>query len=68
MSGLADPRAIIEAFANSLNDKDAEAVGALFSPDAEFVNIMGMRMSGRDGIVKGHSWRCGTIGGEPCRV
>jgi uncharacterized protein (TIGR02246 family) len=41
---------------NALNAKDAEALGALFSEDAEFVNIMGMRMSGREEIVKGHAW------------
>ena len=47
---------IVEAFADALNSKDADALGELFSDDAEFVNILGMRMHGREGIVTGHAW------------
>jgi uncharacterized protein (TIGR02246 family) len=47
---------IVEAFADALNSKDADALGELFSDDAEFVNILGMRMQGREGIVTGHAW------------
>jgi uncharacterized protein (TIGR02246 family) len=46
---------IVEAFADALNVKDASALGELFSEDAEFVNILGMRMQGREGIVTGHA-------------
>jgi uncharacterized protein (TIGR02246 family) len=50
------PHQVVDAFAAALNEKDAEALGSLFSEDAEFVNILGMRMRGRDGIVSGHAW------------
>lgn len=44
------------AFAAAVDGKDAEALGALFADDAIFVNIMGMPMLGRDGIIAGHRW------------
>jgi uncharacterized protein (TIGR02246 family) len=44
----------------AFNAKDAEAFGALFADDAEFVNIFGARMHGRDGIVEGHRQVFGT--------
>ncbi|MCW2678070.1 MAG: hypothetical protein JWR70_3110 [Modestobacter sp.] len=47
---------LVEAF----NAKDAEAFGALFVDDAEFVNIFGARMRGRDGITDGHRQVFGT--------
>ena len=56
MSALPEPRAIVDRFAAALNAKDANAVGEIFTDDAEFVNIAGMRMRGRDGIVAGHAW------------
>jgi uncharacterized protein (TIGR02246 family) len=56
MTAFAAPRAIVDAFEAALNAKDADAIGRIFTPDAEFVNIMGMRMRGREGIVSGHAW------------
>lgn len=56
MSAFARPRDIVDAFAEALNAKDAEALGQVFTEDAEFVNILGMRMRRRDGIVAGHGW------------
>jgi uncharacterized protein (TIGR02246 family) len=56
MSTLARPRQLVDAFAEALNAKDATALGELFTEDAEFVNILGMRMRQREGIVKGHAW------------
>jgi uncharacterized protein (TIGR02246 family) len=50
------PRELVDAFAEALNAKDSERLGSLFSPDAEFVNILGMRMRGREGLVAGHRW------------
>jgi uncharacterized protein (TIGR02246 family) len=41
---------LVDAF----NEKDADAFAALFAEDAEFVNIFGGRMSGREGIAAGH--------------
>ena len=53
MTTFATPGEIVDAFEAALNAKDAAAVGQVFTPDAEFVNIMGMRMRGREGIVSG---------------
>src|SRR5262245_33070833 len=47
---------IVDAFAAALNAKDAQSLGEIFTDDAEFVNILGMRMRGREGIVAGHAW------------
>lgn len=55
-TGCADPRELVDAFAAALNAKNADELGRLFIEDAEFVNIMGMRMRGRSGIVEGHAW------------
>ncbi len=52
----ANPDALVAAFCGALNNGDADQVGALFTDDAVFVNIAGMRMSSRDGIVEGHRW------------
>ena len=56
MTAFAEPRKIVDGFAAALNAKDADAVGEIFTDDAEFVNIAGMRMRGRDAIVAGHAW------------
>src|SRR3954451_24451304 len=50
------PDALAAAFSGALNDGDADALGALFTKDAMFVNIAGMRMPGRNGIIDGHRW------------
>jgi uncharacterized protein (TIGR02246 family) len=52
----ASPEALVAAFSGALNDGDADALGALFTEDAVFVNIAGMRMLAREGIVDGHRW------------
>lgn len=56
MTVFAGPLDVVEAFADALNAKDADKLGLLFAEDAQFVNIMGMRMRNRDGIVAGHAW------------
>lgn len=56
MGAFNQPRDIVDAFAEALNAKDAHALGSVFSDDAEFVNILGMRMRRREGIVSGHAW------------
>jgi uncharacterized protein (TIGR02246 family) len=55
-AGWAQPRDLVDAFAAALNAKDPEELGRLFTEDAEFVNILGMRMRRREGIVEGHAW------------
>jgi uncharacterized protein (TIGR02246 family) len=59
MTACAHPRGLVDAFASALNAKDAGELGGLFTEDAEFVNILGMRMRGRPGIVEGHAWAFG---------
>src|SRR3982750_3861554 len=56
MAAFNRPEQLTDAFAENLNPKDPGALGGLFPEDAEFVNIMGMRMIGRQGIVDGHAW------------
>lgn len=68
MTALGHPRELVDAFATALNAADAGALGDLFSEDAEFVNILGMRMRGRDGIVAGHGWAlAGPLRGREIR-
>ena len=43
------------------NDKDAEAFAALFTDDAEFVNVRGDRTRGRAGIAEGHQWAFSSV-------
>jgi len=59
MTALAEPRQLVDAFAAALNAKNADELGQLFTEDAEFVNILGMRMRRRAGIVDGHAWAFG---------
>ena len=54
MTTLPQPRDIVDAFCVAFNAKDAEALGSLFAEDAEFVNVRGLRMHRRDGIIDGH--------------
>src|SRR5438128_259661 len=56
MTSFTHPRELVDAFAERLNAKDSSALGELFDQNAEFVNIMGMRMRGRQGIIDGHGW------------
>lgn len=56
MTAFARAREIVDAFAAALNAKDAHTLGEIFTKDAEFVNILGMRMRRRKGIVAGHAW------------
>jgi uncharacterized protein (TIGR02246 family) len=51
-----EPGQLLDAFAAAVNAKDAEGLGALFAEDGEYVNIFGMRMRGRRGVVDGHAW------------
>ncbi|MDB4968849.1 MAG: hypothetical protein JWN44_4538 [Myxococcales bacterium] len=46
---------VVQAFVGALNAKDAAALAALFTDDAEFVTIFGTRMRGRAEIESGHA-------------
>ena len=45
----------------SLNRHDMQAFGQCFSPDAEFVNVVGTWWKGRSAIEKNHAFLYGTI-------
>ena len=54
---MADTKAIeavVGKFCECINAKDAGTLSGLFTEDAEFVNIFGMRMRGRVAIDAGH--------------
>jgi uncharacterized protein (TIGR02246 family) len=68
MTSFPQPREVVDAFAAALNTKNADQLGQLFSEDAEFVNILGMRMRKREGIVQGHAWAfAGPLRGRQIR-
>lgn len=54
MHALTDPQALAAGFEAAWNDHDMAAFGALFHPDATFVNRYAMYWRGVDEIVAGH--------------
>ena len=49
------PGPVLEALFDAMNAKDHQALAALFTEDAEFVSINGVRLHGRDAIATGHA-------------
>lgn len=49
---LATPMDLIKEFVRAWDTKDAEAIGRLFVEDADFINVVGLRWTGRRSIVK----------------
>jgi uncharacterized protein (TIGR02246 family) len=60
-SDLAEVNRVVSAFAESWNRHDMAAFADLFSPDAEFVNVVGMWWKGRDEIRGAHEFSHGSI-------
>ena len=56
-----DVRNVVAAFATSWNQHDMDAFGSLFAPDADFVNVRGVRWMGRQEIQLRHAWSHGAI-------
>jgi uncharacterized protein (TIGR02246 family) len=54
LSEEAPVTALVQEFAASWNAHDMTAFGALFAPDADFVNVVGMRWRGRAAIQAAH--------------
>lgn len=52
---------VVEGFATAWNHHDMEAFGKLFAPDADFVNVIGILMKGRQEIQMHHAWSHGAI-------
>ena len=49
---LTTPLDLIHEYVRAWDDKDADAIGRLFVEDADFVNVVGLRWTGRRSIVK----------------
>ena len=56
-----DVRNVVAAFATTWNNHDMDAFGKLFAPDADFVNVAGVRWVGRQEIQLRHAFAHGTI-------
>ncbi len=54
-------RTAVEAFATAWNHHDMDAFGKVFAPDADFVNVTGVLMMGRQDIQMHHAWAHGAI-------
>ena len=52
---------IVQAFAACWNRHDMNAFGALFAPDAEFVNVVGLWWKGREEIREAHAFTHATM-------
>jgi uncharacterized protein (TIGR02246 family) len=63
MDQIFQPRELIDAIGDALNGKDAQSLGKLFSEDAVFVNVRGVRMHGRRQSLMGTPPRSP----DPCR-
>ena len=47
-------RALLDQFIEGWNEASGAKLSRPFAPDAEFINIMGLRVRGRDLIARGH--------------
>ena len=62
MSGYANsPEDIPHAFARAWMARDADALAALFTQDAEFVNVVGLWWHDRDAIRAAHDYGLSTF-------
>jgi uncharacterized protein (TIGR02246 family) len=67
------PQEIPALFARAWNDRDPDAMAALFDEDAEFVNVSGLHLHDRDSIRKAHAdgWQhspTGTLASDDVKV
>lgn len=62
MSGeISEVTSIVKAFAESWNKHDMNEFAALFAPDAEFVNVVGLWWKGRAEIKAAHEFTHQTL-------
>lgn len=54
-------RNAVEGFTTAWNHHDMDAFGHLFAADADFVNVAGVLMQGREEIQMHHAWSHGAI-------
>jgi uncharacterized protein (TIGR02246 family) len=55
------PEEMPALFTRAWNDRRAEAIAGLFSPDAEFINVVGRWWHDRQAIFKAHDYGLKTI-------
>jgi ketosteroid isomerase-like protein len=56
-----DVRNVVASFATTWNRHDLDAFGKLFAPDADFVNVQGRLLTGRQSIQVRHAYSHGVI-------
>jgi uncharacterized protein (TIGR02246 family) len=54
-------KAVVNGFPEAWNRHDMDALGALFAPDADFVNVTGTYWKGRESIQLNHAFTHGAI-------
>lgn len=57
----ANVRNVVAGFVTAWNNHDMDSFGRLFAPDADFVNVTGILMKGREEIQSHHAWSHGAI-------
>lgn len=55
MDGVDVAIEVADGFARAWNQHDMEALGRLFHDDADFVNVVGLEMRGRESIQRNHA-------------
>jgi uncharacterized protein (TIGR02246 family) len=61
-------RKVVNEFAEPWNRHDTNARGALFTPDADFVNVLGAHWKGRETIQLNHAFLGGAIPADSAGV
>jgi len=61
---LHNPEEMPTRFATAWNNRDAEALAAVFAPDADFVNVVGLWWHDRKSIRKAHDYGLRVIFGN----
>ena len=56
-----DPDAFVPAFAAAWAARDGAALAALFAPDADFVNVVGIWWEDRAAIERAHAYALGSF-------
>lgn len=59
-----EPEAFPAAFRDAWMARDGEAIGRLFAPDADFVNVVGIWWEERAAIAKAHGRALGSFFAE----
>jgi uncharacterized protein (TIGR02246 family) len=61
-------RKVVNEFAGTWNRHDTNARGAFFTPDADFVNVLGAHWKGRESIQLNHAFLAGAIPADSAGV